>query len=153
MERQLWRLFDLRHGGSFGLSVEFFFQVIAKLLFSAPSQDTHSALYMGTLKSISSGWRQHRGCIGTQRVILNLICDIALYERGVFSDGPNFPRKITTELLRLLEKMMEEQSGSRLHIEDAMMQLDTALTLTYKDPRFCSDAKGFFSRLSARTPS
>ncbi len=54
MERQLWRLQDLRDGGGFGFSVELFFNVLADLLSMASSWDTHSALYIGTFRSITS---------------------------------------------------------------------------------------------------
>ena len=154
MERQLWRLLDLRDGGGFGLSVELFFLVLAKLLSMGPSQDKHAALYMGTFRYITSGWRQHKSSNGTYRVILNLICDITLYERGVFSDRPDFPSDITTELLLLLENITKWQSDLGQDIDDAMTQLnDAAVTLTFKDPPFFSKARALISRLSARAPS
>ena len=117
MERQLWRLLDLRDGGGFGFLVELFFLMLGQLLSMASSPDTHSALYIGTFKVITSDWRKHKGCIGTQRVILNLICDIAIPDRGVITNH-TYPEYITEELLVLLENMVEGQSGS--HIDDAM---------------------------------
>ncbi|KAH9179485.1 hypothetical protein EDB89DRAFT_1921648, partial [Lactarius sanguifluus] len=117
MERQLWRLLDLRDGGGFGFSVEVFFLVLARVL---SPQDTNTALYVKTFRAITSGWRQHKDCIGTQRVILNLICDIAICDRGIFSK-PTFPTDIANELLTLFETMAEGQSGS--HIDDAMAEL------------------------------
>jgi hypothetical protein len=152
MERQLWRLLDLRDGGGFGLSVELFFLVLAKLLSMAQSQDTLSALYIGTFRSITSGWEKHKGSIGTKRVILNHVCDIAIYDRGIFSET-KFPRNITTELLVLLENMTEGQSSSHFDdaILDAMRQLE--LVISYNDHRFFSKARELFSRLGARVPS
>ena len=154
MERQLWRLLDLRDGGGFGLSVELFFLVLAKLLSTAPSQDIDFTHYIGTMRSIRSSWIKHKTSIGTLRVILNLICDIALYERCLFSDGLKCPIDITTELLQLLENMTEGQSGLRPHIDDALTQLDAAAaTLAYKDPTFFFKARELISRLSSRAPS
>jgi hypothetical protein len=117
MERQLWRLLDLRDSRGFGFLVELFFLVLGQLLSMAPSQDTYSALYIGTFGAITSGWRQHKDCIGTQRVILNLICDIAVPNRGVITYRA-YPEYITNELLVLLGNMVEGQSGS--HIDDAI---------------------------------
>ncbi|KAH9051591.1 hypothetical protein EDB83DRAFT_2553044 [Lactarius deliciosus] len=51
MERQLWRRLDLRDALSTGMTW---------------SQDTYSALYIGTFRAITSGWRQHKDCIGAQ---------------------------------------------------------------------------------------
>ena len=151
MERQLWRLFDLRESGGFGLSVELFFLVLANQLSMAPSQDTLSTHYIGTIRSIRSGWIKHTRSIGTLRVILNLICDIALPESGVFYDGPNFPSDITTELLILLENITGGWSSSRQHFEDAMTQLDAGVTQFQKDPLFFSKALELVSRLCNRT--
>ncbi|KAH9008450.1 hypothetical protein EDB85DRAFT_1904219 [Lactarius pseudohatsudake] len=33
-----------------------------------PSIDTNTALYIKTFRAITSGWRQHKDCIGTQRM-------------------------------------------------------------------------------------
>ncbi|KAH9045186.1 hypothetical protein EDB85DRAFT_5286 [Lactarius pseudohatsudake] len=146
MERQLWRLLDLRDGGGFGFSVEVFFIVLARLL---SPQDTNTALYIGTFRAITSGWRQYRDCIGTQRVILNLICDIAICDRGIFSK-PTFPTDIANELLVLLEKMTEGQSGS--HFDDAMRELWLGPPMiTYNDPWLARELISRF-RLSARVP-
>ena len=119
MERQLWRLQDLRDGG-FGFWVEFFFLVVRRLLDIPLSRDAHAGLIVGTFRAITSNWRQHKHSIGTQRVILNIICDMAILDHGLLSDLV-FPKYITDELLVLLEKMMEGQHGS--HIDHAMKEL------------------------------
>ncbi len=126
MERQLWRLLDLRDGGGFGFSVELFLLVLAQVLSMASSQDTHSALYIGTFRAITSGWRQHKDSIGTQRFILNLICDVAIFDRGIISNC-SYPGYITDELLVLLGNIVEGQSGS--HIDDAILELGRPLGL------------------------
>jgi len=120
MERQLWRLHDLRDGGGFGYSVERFFLVLAQLLPMAPSRDTYSTLYIGTFRAVASNWSQHKDSIGTQRVILNIICDMAIRFRGFFSDC-DYPDYIIQELLVLLGNMMEGQSGS--HIDKVVEEL------------------------------
>jgi len=66
MERQLWRLQDLRDGGGFGYSIERFFLALAQLLATAPLRDAHAtAIYIRTFKAITSDWEQHKGSIGT----------------------------------------------------------------------------------------
>ncbi len=123
MERQLWRLQDLRDGGGFGYSIERFFLALAQLLATAPLRDTNATtLYIGTFKAITSDWEQHNGSIGTQRVILNIVCDVAFLYRGFFSNR-NYPESILDELLRLLHDMIKGQSGS--HINDTIEELHT----------------------------
>ncbi|KAI9433138.1 hypothetical protein H4582DRAFT_2101758 [Lactarius indigo] len=119
MERQLWRLQDLRDGRGFGFSVELFFLVLPQLLSAASSRDTHSVLYIRTFRDITSDWR-NKDSIGTQRVILNLVCDIATPFRGIFSNR-DYPEYITNELLVLLQNTVNGQFGS--HIDDAMSDL------------------------------
>src|SRR6266404_3913363 len=99
MERQLWRLQDLR-GGGFGYSIERFFLALAQLLTTAPLRDAHATLYIGTFRAITSDWERHKSSIGTQRVILNLVCDVAFRFRGFFSDR-KYPECILDELLKL----------------------------------------------------
>jgi hypothetical protein len=144
MERQLWRLLDLRDAGGFGFLVELFFLVLAQLLSMAFSEDTHSALYIGTFRAITSGWRQHKDCIGTQRVLLNLICDIAIPNRGVIANR-RYPEYITNELLVLLGNMVEGQSGS--HIDDTMVELGNLGAISVHT--FANEAMAVISRRRA----
>ena len=123
MERQLWRLQDFRDGGGFGFWVEVFFLVTRQLLTIPLSSDAHSALIVGTFRVITSKWRQHKHSIGTQRVVLNHVCDMAILDRGLMSEHV-FPKYITDELLVLLGNMVEGQSGS--HIDDALKELEDA---------------------------
>ena len=123
MERQFWRLQDLRDEGGFGFWVELFFIMAQQLIVIPLSPDAHSSLTIGTFRNISSNWKQHKHSIGTQRVILNLVCDIAIPGHGLLSDL-GFPSYITDELLKLLENMFEGQSGS--HIDEAIQELEAA---------------------------
>ncbi|KAH8984563.1 hypothetical protein EDB86DRAFT_2962613 [Lactarius hatsudake] len=157
MERQLWRLQDLRDGGGFGYWVELFFLMANPLTHIPLSLDTHSALIVGTFKAITSNWRQHKHSIGTQHVILNLVCDLAIHDRGLLSDIV-LPRYITDELLVFLENMVEGQSGS--HIDDAMKELDDAIKEKDDVPEWAIEIRLFrtkavevISRSRAPTPS
>ena len=123
MERQLWRLQDLRDSGGFGFWVELFFLTAKQLMIVPLSPDAHSSLTVGTLRTITSSWPQHKHSIATQRVILNLVCDIAIPGHGLLSDL-GFPKYITDELLVLLKNMLEGKSGS--HIDEAERALEDA---------------------------
>ena len=124
MERQLWRLQDLRDGGGFGLWVELYFLVIQPLIIMPLSPDALSSLLLGMFRAIASTWRQHKLSIGTQRVVLNIICDIAIWERGPLSNC-TYPKYVTDELLVLVGNIVEGQSGS--HIDEAMKELEDAI--------------------------
>ena len=124
MERQLWRLQDLRDGGGFGYWVELCFLAAQRILLIPLSPDAHSSLLLGMFRAVASNWRQHKHSIGTQRVILNIVCDIAIWGRGPVSNNI-FPRYITDELLVLVENIVEGQSGS--HIDEAMKELEDVI--------------------------
>jgi len=142
MERQLWRLQDLCDGRGFGYSIERFFLALAQLLATAPLLDAHAtAIYIRTFKAITSDWEQHKGSIGTQRVILNIVCDVASHSRGFFSDR-KYPESILDELLKLLGDMIKGQSGS--HINDAIEEINTIEWFRYN--RFARKAIDVISR-------
>ncbi|KAH9036514.1 hypothetical protein EDB85DRAFT_761296 [Lactarius pseudohatsudake] len=98
MERQLWRLQDFRDGGGFGFWVEVFFLVTQQLFHVQLSPEADSTLSVGMFRAITSNWRQHKHSLGTQRVVLNLTCDLAIFGRSPLSKHP-FPKYITDELL------------------------------------------------------
>jgi hypothetical protein len=122
MERQLWHLQDLHDSGGFGFLVKLFFLSLMQLISTTSSLETHYTLYIGTFRAIMSNWRQHKHSIRTQCVILNLICNMAIPDRGIFSN-PNYPRYITDELLVMFGSMVQGQSGLQ-HINDAMEELN-----------------------------
>ena len=153
MERQLWRLQDWRDGGGFGFWVEMFFLAARQLILLPLSPENHFSLLVGTLKAITSDWKQHKNSIGTQRVILNLICDMAIINRGLVSNFV-YPRCITDKLLVLLENMVEGQSGS--HIDEAMKELENAIKgqdTVLARSLFRAEAVKVISRSRAPVPS
>ena len=124
MVRQLWRLQDLRDGSGFGFWVELFCLVASQQLTVPLSPENHRILISGAFRTTTSNWRQHKHSNGTQRVILNLVCDLAIKDRGLLSNYP-LPSYILEELLVLLGNMVEGQSGS--HIDEARMELGDAI--------------------------
>jgi hypothetical protein len=150
MERQLGRLLDLRDGGGFGFTIELFFLSLRQLLStSSSSSASNSTFFVGTFKAITADWRQHKHSLGTQRVLLNLTCDLAADQRGLFSDYP-YPSYITEELLELLGKVLEGEMGS--HINDAMEELKDVWSWVYgeEDNNFPEKAWRVIAR--TRTP-
>ena len=123
MERQLWRLHDLRHGSGLGFTVEVFFLALRQLLSISSSKEPYVALFIGTFRAIISDWEKYKYSFGTQQVLLNLVCDLAAQDRGIFSLYA-YPPYITDELLVLLGNMLEGEKGS--HIDKAVRELRAA---------------------------
>ena len=81
MQRQVWRLQDLRDGGGLGFTVELFFLALGQqLLSTSSSKESDSALYTGTFRAITSDWSKHKHSLGTQ----NLLFDIAMSRHREF---------------------------------------------------------------------
>ena len=116
LQRQLWRLQDLSDGG-LGYGVELFFLALSQQLSTPSSKESHSALYMGTFRAITSDWSMHKHTLtsGTQ----NLLLDIALSRNHEFDR--HYPAYMADEFLDLLGNIFEGQTSS--HIDKAAHQL------------------------------
>jgi len=125
MKRQLWRLLDLRDGSGLGFTIELFFLALRQL--ELPSTSSPSELkkifYTGTFEAITSDWKNSKDSVGTQRVLLDLICDLVIESRGAFSDF-RYPPYIVELLLELVGKMIEGHEGFRQHIDDIIQELE-----------------------------
>lgn len=106
--RQLWRLQDLRDGGGLGFTIELFFLALRRLSSASESlsPELKRDLYTGTFSVITSGWEKSRCSSGTQQILLNLVCDLIIKGRGVFSDF-SYPECIVEMLLELVGNMVE----------------------------------------------
>jgi hypothetical protein len=122
MIRQLWRFQDLRDGGGFGFTTELFFLALRQLSSTSPMPELKRVLYIGTFKAITCGWENITDLSGTQRILLNLICDIVIKGRGVFSDFP-YPDYIVDMLLELVGKMVDSHGNAHPQIHDAVDEL------------------------------
>ena len=107
---------DLAGGHGLGSTVELFFIALRQLLSTSLSQDSQSALYVGSFRAITSDSGSHKHCVGTQKVLLDMI----MSSHGIFSDF-SFPTIITDELFDLLGNVLDEQSSA--HIDDTVEQL------------------------------
>ena len=122
MIRQLWRLQDLRDGGGLGFTVELFFLALRQLSSAPSSPELKRVFYVGTFEVITSGWENITDLSGTQRILLNLICDIVIKSRGVFSDFP-YPEYIVDRLLELMGRMVDRYGNAHPQIHDAVNEL------------------------------
>ena len=110
MERQLLRLQDLGDGGGLGFTVELFFLAFEQLLSTSSSKESHSALYTGTFRVITSNWSKHKHSHGTQKLLLY----IAWSRRVAFSYN-YYPTYIVEEFFSLLGNIFKGQTNTRIN--------------------------------------
>lgn len=118
LRRQLWRLQDLRDGGGLGFTVELFFLALRQLLSNSVSRESHSALFVGTFRAITSDWPKYKRSLGTQKILLAMVAPFD----GVVSRF-DCPSHITDEFLVLLGNVLKGQTGS--HIDHAVQEHST----------------------------
>jgi hypothetical protein len=102
-------LLDLRDGSGLGFTIELFFLAVRQLSSTSSSSELKEVFYTGTFKVITSKWEKTKNSVGTQRVLLDLLCDLVIRNRGVFSDL-SYPPYIADMLLDLVKKMVEGRS-------------------------------------------
>jgi hypothetical protein len=125
MERQLWRLEDLRGGDAFGFTLELYFLTLRQILstFTSSPREIDISFYIRAFNAITFDWKKVKGSLGTLQIILNIVCDIAIRDRGIFSNC-KYPDYINKELLELLGNMVEGQEGkAKEYIEAATKEL------------------------------
>ena len=118
MQRQLWRLQDLHDGGGLGFTVDVFFHILSHLLSTSSSTESHSALYTGTFRAITSDWRKHKHSLGTQKLLLH----IATSRFWEFDEY--YPAYIVDEFLLLLGNIFEGQTGP--HIDETRQHFESS---------------------------
>ena len=121
MQRQLLHLQDLRDGGGLGYTVELFFLALSRLLSTSSSKESHSALYTGTFRAITSDWSKYKYSLGTQKLLLYIATSRRLEFEG------KYPAYIVEEFLVLLRNIFEGQAGS--HIDEVIANLTCSWSL------------------------
>jgi len=116
LQQLLWRLQDLRFGGGLGFTVELFFLSLKQLLSTYSPEQSHSTLYLGTFRAITSDWGKYKHLLGTQNLLLDMIAS----DNGIVSNF-GYPTYIRHEFLVLLGNVFAGQTGP--HIDDALRQL------------------------------
>jgi len=119
---QPWRLQDLRDGGGLGLTIELFFLALRQLSSTSSSPELKWIFYTGTFKAITSSWENNTHSSGTQRILLNLICDLIIKRRGAFSDF-SYPAHIVDMLLELVGHMIDGHDSAQPHINNVIEEL------------------------------
>ena len=129
MERQFWRLLDLVDGGGLGFTIELFFLALKQLSCASQLSDEFSSseskkvFYTSTFDVIKSNWKRSRDSAGTQRILLDLLCDIIIQGRGIFSDF-RYPPYIVEMLLDFVGEMVEGHGGLNPHINEVIDELE-----------------------------
>ena len=134
MKRQLWRLQDLRDGGGRGFTIELFFLSLRRLLSIPSLHESNSVFYIGAFEIMTSRWEESKDSIGTQHILLNIICDLIIQGRGVFSDFL-YPEPIKTMLVDMVGSMLRSHAGPSEHIRDAVREIECV------DSLICMDMK------------
>lgn len=134
MERQFWRLQDISEGGALGFTLELFLlslrQVLPPTNLSTNRSPSRDMLYAGAFEAITSDWKQRKESPGTLQIILNIGCDFALRDHGIFSNF-EYPRCIIKSFLELLRNMVEGRKDSS--IDDALKELTQSDEWRYRD--------------------
>jgi hypothetical protein len=117
IQRQLLRLQDLGDGGGLGFVVELFFLALEQLFSTSSSNESLSALYMGTFRAITSDWEANKNSFGIQKLLL----DFAWSRRWEFSYV--YPIYIIEEFFLLLGNIFEGKTGP--HIDEAAQKFES----------------------------
>ncbi|KAF8486804.1 hypothetical protein DFH94DRAFT_700750 [Russula ochroleuca] len=117
LQRQLWRLQDLRDGGGLGFTVELYFLALKQPLSIPSLEESESQLCIGTLQAITSNQTKHRHSLGTQKLLLDMILP-----HGIISEF-RYPAYITDVFFNFLGEFLEGQGGP--HLDDAMQKLSS----------------------------
>ena len=148
VKRQLWRLQDLHDGGGLGFTIELFFLSLRRLLSIPSLHESNNIFYTSAFKIVTSHWERSKDSIGTQHILLNIICDLIIKDRGVFSDFL-FPEPITTMLFDMVGNMLQWYAGSDMHIRDAVREIESVDSLICMDTALRAKALGRLRRFRA----
>jgi hypothetical protein len=134
INRQLWRLQDLRDGNGLSFTIELFFLSLKKLLSMPSFHESNSVYYIGAFNIITSHWEKSKESLGTHHILLNILCDLIINGRGVFSDF-SYPEPITSTFVDMIGNMLQGYTGSDEHIRDAVREIENVDSLICMDMR------------------
>jgi hypothetical protein len=134
VNRQLWRLQDLRDGRGLGFTIELFLLSLRKLLSMPSFHESNSVYYIGAFKIITSHWKESMDSLGTHQILLNILCDLIIKGRGVFSDF-SYPEPITSMFVDMVGHILQGYSGPDEHIRDAVREIENVDSLICMDMR------------------
>jgi hypothetical protein len=134
MKRQLWRLQDLRDGSGLGFTIELFLLSLRTLLSIPSFHESNNVFLIGAFKIITSHWEESRESLGTHHILLNILCDLIIKGRGIFSDFP-YPEPITSMFVDMVGHILRGYTGVDEHIRDAVREIESV------DSRICMDMR------------
>lgn len=104
---QLWRLQDLRDGG-FVYMLELFITAIRSS--KAASHHSSRPLYIGTFRTITADWKDHRHAVPSQRLLVNLLRHVLPENND--SPADEVPSYIIDQFLTFVANVLAEKKGS-----------------------------------------
>lgn len=113
MKAQLWRLQDLRDGG-FVSMLELFMAAVRASKVSL--HHSSRPLFIGTFKSLTSDWKEHRDAPGTQRLLVHLLRQVLLKNNEMPAD--DVPAYIVDKFLTFIGEMLAGKKGG--HVTEAL---------------------------------
>ncbi|KAI9461309.1 hypothetical protein BJY52DRAFT_220923 [Lactarius psammicola] len=122
MKAQLWRLQDLRDGG-YVFALELFMAAVRAS--KVPMRHSARLLFVGTFKSLTSDWKEHRDAPCTQRLLVLLLQQILPQN----NDTPDeeVPTYIIDEFLTLLGELLAGKNGP--HVDEAISLIKDFVSL------------------------
>ena len=76
---------------------------------------SNSVFYIGAFEIMTSRWKESKDSIGTQHILLNIICDFIIQGYGVFSDF-SYPEPITDVLVGMVGNVLRWHADPSEHI-------------------------------------
>ncbi|KAN0136732.1 hypothetical protein V8E53_005502 [Lactarius tabidus] len=106
-----------------GCTIDLFFFSLRQLL-SVPSlHESNNAFYICAFKIITSHWEESKDSLGTVCILLNIVYDLIIPGRGVFSDF-SYPGSIVTTLLNIVSSILRESVGPYGPIRGAVWEIE-----------------------------
>jgi hypothetical protein len=113
MKTQLWRLQDLRDGG-YVFMLELFMAAICASKVSL--HHSSRPLFIGTFKSLTSDWKDHRDASGTQRLLVHLLRQVLPKNNETTAD--DVPAYIVDKFLTFIGEVLAGKKGT--HVTEAL---------------------------------
>jgi len=125
-----------------------FFLALRQLTPTSLSSELKRVLFIGTFEVITCHWTESKDSIGTQRMLLDLICDLVIQSRGVFSDFC-YPKYIVDKLLELVREMVKGHNNPP-HITEVEQELLDVDSRNCRDPVLQDKALGAIQHAARR---
>jgi hypothetical protein len=126
MKVQLWRVQDLREGG-FVFMLELFLSAV--LASKVSLHHSSRPLFVGTFRSLTSDWKEHRDRQATQRLLVRLLQRVL--QSTPDSPSDEVPAYIVDEFLTFIGGVLAEKKGS--HVAEAISLIEDYRDVALRD--------------------